>query len=925
MAPLVILFAVLYLAHLAISEPTVNFPINSQLPPVARVDEPFSYTFSPYTFRSDSKISYSLGGAPKWLSIDSKDGRLSGTPTDKNTPSGSVVGQKVEIVAKDSTGSTTLNATLVVSRNKPPSINVPLEDQIENLGDYSAPSSLLLYPSKEFSFSFDSDTFSYKPNMINYYASSDDSSPLPSWVKFSSESLTFTGKTPPFESLIQPPQTFGFKIIASDIVGFSAVSIPFSITVGSHKLSSDNPIIMLNTTRGEKLTYDKLLGDIKLDKKAARPSEVRISTEGMPDWLSLDNQTWKIEGTPKQTEDHSTNFTINFRDSYLDTLSVVAIVNVATRLFRSTFDDISIQAGKDVNIDLESYFWDPSEVNVKMTVTPHKAWLKLDGFNITGKVPSSATGKFSISITASSKTSDVEETEILNVKVLASTPTTSSASKPSSSATSTSTKTTHSSGPTSSAEGIPSGSHNGVSTTTILLATILPIFFVAILIMLLVCCLMRHRRPKRTYLSSDFRNKISGPVLESLRVNGSNISIRESESSGNVVPVESLLYRPARGHDSETESLSTLRSSPSLDVLVTPEIPPRFRAEGSARPVTRTGSVPATGTETEGRQSWYTVATATATAPATARQSQSSLKSHASDTSFSESTHQLIPPPAFLSDSGTSFRTGLDLTIPSIEDLPNIRHSEVSTMRAELNQPRDPSAFYSSAPDSSLAFSSSHQSSPRLMTGHFSKKPSDVSMGKRPATLDGTSLLEEAMERVPEMRRPDVARLASQQWLNRQQSSRGAWYDTEGSSMSRRSLRSDPSFGSTENWRVLNKRRENAEVSYRELVEEAPFHPARHGTPLSGREGAQPGERTSMEELMSPTEWGDTRASIRGSVASQRGGQSKPIHRHSRRSDVLPAKASSSRGSRLAEAASPRWKREDSGKLSDSGSVKAFL
>ncbi|KAK7431729.1 polarity establishment/cellular polarization [Neonectria magnoliae] len=558
MAPLAILFA-LHLVHLAISEPTVNFPLNSQLPPVARLDEPFSYTFSPYTFKSDSKISYSLGDGPEWLSIDSKDGRLYGTPTDKNTPSGDVIGQEVEIVAEDATGPTSLNATLVISRNKAPSINVPLEDQIENLGDYSAPSSLLLYPSKEFSFSFDSDTFSYEPNMINYYASSDDSSPLPSWVKFSSESLSFTGKTPPFESLIQPPQTFGFKIIASDIVGFSAVSIPFSIIVGSHKLSSDNPIIMLNTTRGKKVTYDKLLGDIKLDKEDARPSEVEISTEGMPDWLSLDNQTWRIEGTPKRTDDHSTNFTINFRDSYLDTLSVIAIVNVATRLFRSTFDDISIRAGEDVSIDLEPYFWDPSEVDIKMTVDPRKDWLKLDGFNITGKVPSSATGKLAISITASSKTSDVEETETLNVRLLASTSTSSSASKTSASTTSTSTRTTQSSEATSSDEGVPSDPHNGVSTTTILLATILPILFVAILVMLLVCCFRRRRGSKRNYLSSDFRTKISGPVLESLRVNGSHHSIRDSETSENDGIIERAKVVPKHGRVDNPRSSGTVQ------------------------------------------------------------------------------------------------------------------------------------------------------------------------------------------------------------------------------------------------------------------------------------------------------------------------------------------------------------------------------
>ncbi|KAF7538999.1 hypothetical protein G7Z17_g12524 [Cylindrodendrum hubeiense] len=953
MAPLVILFTALHLFHLVRCEPTVNFPLNSQLPPVARLDEPFSYTFSPYTFKSDSTISYSLGDAPKWLSINSKDGRLYGTPTASTIPSGDVVGQTVEIIADDGTGSSTLNATLVVSRNEAPSINIPLADQIGSIGDYSAPSSLLLYPSTDFSFSFDPNTFNHEPKMINYYASSNDSSPLPSWVKFSSDTLTFTGKTPPFESLIQPPQTFGFKLIASDIVGFSAAYIPFYIVVGSHKLSSDSPTIMLNATRGKKLSYNGLLGEIKLDKKAARPSEVEVSIEDMPDWLSFDKQTWAIEGTPKQKGDHSANFTISFRDSHLDTLSVVAIVNVATRLFSSTIDDMNIRAGEDVDIDLEPYFWDPSEVDLKMSISPQKDWLDLDGFNITGKIPKSATGKVKISLTASSKTSDLNETATLNVKILASTHTTSSASKTSTSASSTSAKSTSSSEATSSADKDATDEDSGLSTTAILLATILPILAVALIVMLLVCCLVRRRRRSQaSYLSTKFRDKISGPVLESLRVNGTDPSIQEAEMRDGVT-MATPLYRPTRAEYSDGDSSISPMSSPILDVLATPEVPARFMAEDSMHQITRTESMPVTGT-TEGRQSWYTVATATATA--TARRSETSTRSHGSDTTFSESTHQLLPPPAFLSESGSSFRSGLDLAIPSLEDLPNMRQSDIGAIRAEITRARNPSGFYSSAPDSSLAFSSSHQSSPRLMTGVFSKRPSDISLGKRPATADGTmadgtTLLEEAAETVPEMTRPGMARLASQQWMNRQHS-RGVWYDTDGSSMGR-SFRTEPSFGSMENWRVLPNRRE-ASISYQKLVEAAPFHPSRPSTAMSGREGARPGERSASTELMSPSQWGDAKTSIRGSVASQRSGLGKSASRYSRLSEELLVKSGSrysrtngeplgksvsrysrvnedplskaaSRTSKLNEVTSSTWKREDSGRKSEAGSFKAFL
>ncbi|KAJ4307755.1 polarity establishment/cellular polarization [Fusarium piperis] len=421
MLSFVILASLLLAAQFTSGQPTVNFPINSQLPPVARVDEPFSYSFSRYTFRSDFNLSYSLGDAPKWLSIDD-EGQLYGTPTDDTVPEGDVVGQQVEIIADDGAGSASLTATLVVSRSQGPSVKIPLSDQIGGFGDYSAPSSLISYPSTEFSFSFDSDTFNHQPNMINYYATSGNSSPLPAWVRFDAGSLTFSGTTPPFESLVQPPQTFDFDLVASDIVGFSAVSMSFSITVGRHKLSADNPTITLNTTRGKKLRYDGLEGSVRLDNEPVDKSDVEVSVDNMPEWLSLDEETWRIEGTPKEG-DHSTNFTINLRDSHQDTLAIDAVVNVATALFRSTFDDIEIRAGKEANIDLKPYFWDPDDVTVEISIRPDIDWLKLEGFNITGKAPRSASRDLKISVTASSKGSDATETETLNVSLLAFTPT----------------------------------------------------------------------------------------------------------------------------------------------------------------------------------------------------------------------------------------------------------------------------------------------------------------------------------------------------------------------------------------------------------------------------------------------------------------------------------------------------------------------
>ncbi|KKY32466.1 putative polarity establishment cellular [Diaporthe ampelina] len=246
--------------------PIISFPINSQVPPVARTSQPFSYVFpqSTFTSSSGSPLSYSLKDPPSWLSIDSDRRRLYGTPQDADIAPGTVVGVPITLVASDSTGSTPLSVTLVVSRNPGPAVHVPVSDQIQSFGTYSEPSSILLYPDRKFLLAFAPDTFiDAQAQSLNYYAVTTDNSPLPAWVSFDQGTMAFSGTTPPFASLVEPPQTFSLKLIASDITGFSAASIAFSIVVGSHALTASQPRIILNATIGTLVSYTGLVGSKK--------------------------------------------------------------------------------------------------------------------------------------------------------------------------------------------------------------------------------------------------------------------------------------------------------------------------------------------------------------------------------------------------------------------------------------------------------------------------------------------------------------------------------------------------------------------------------------------------------------------------------------------------------------------------------------
>lgn len=365
------------------SLPQDYFPLNSQLSPVARISGPFSFIFSPLTFSSPHPMSYSLVNAPRWLLIDSSSRRLFGEPKDEDVPPGEVVGVPIKLQAKDESGTTTTNATLVVSRNPPPTVKIPLAAQAERFGLFSAPSSLLLHPSKPFTFTFNQRTFQAdQAPELNDYAATGDNAPLPSWVSFNPKNLSFTGTTPPFESLIQPPQKFDVQLVTSDVFGFASVPLKFSLVVGIHELPSTASVVVLNATRGRQFEYTDLVKAVKLDNRTIRPDEVKsITASSLPSWLAFDNKTWGLSGTPGPAA-NSSNVTVFLQDTFADTANTTLTVNILQNLFRQNLTGLNTTAGSSVSVDLKSFLWDPSDIDLEVGNESADSWLELDSSSL---------------------------------------------------------------------------------------------------------------------------------------------------------------------------------------------------------------------------------------------------------------------------------------------------------------------------------------------------------------------------------------------------------------------------------------------------------------------------------------------------------------------------------------------------------------
>ncbi|KAF7931062.1 uncharacterized protein EAE97_009271 [Botrytis byssoidea] len=536
--------------------PSIAYPINSQFPPIVRVSTPYSYTFPQSTFTSTSPLSYSLADSPQWLSIDSTSRTLSGIPSSSDTGSGIVTEVVFGVIASDSSGSVTSNTTLVVSKNSPPTIKIPAESQLSSEWPFSAPSTLLYHPSSSFEISFDPSTFSSPSGTaLKYYALTVDDTPLPSWVLFDENTLTFSGQTPEYASLIQPPQTFGVQLIASDVSGYSGASIPFNIRVGVHLLAFSTVNSVVNATPGVEVNYTGLQNSLQLDGQPANSSSIVSVTAQTPEWLDFDNTTLSLIGTPP-SDAISYNVSVQATDIYGDQVNTVVLIKIATALFVGPIRDVNASIGYKFSFSLGAYIGNNYDTTLTAQVSPPTDWIYFDAhsFKISGKVPTSAKpSNINITLTATSKTSRRSSSESFSLAIQASDGSSSTGVPPASG--------------TSATSGVNSPASENLS-RGVIAAIVVPVLIVFIA---LILCLFNYRR-KRS--SSSLRSggpskeDISGPIRSTSSIeraySAKKIEPLQLDTSGFSIDASSSVYTSTTPNIVVHDNRKSLRRSQTL-------------------------------------------------------------------------------------------------------------------------------------------------------------------------------------------------------------------------------------------------------------------------------------------------------------------------------------------------------------------------
>ncbi|KAL0953704.1 hypothetical protein HGRIS_004897 [Hohenbuehelia grisea] len=309
------LLSLLAIALPAYSSIVISNPLDSQLPFIARIGQPYSWAFSPDTFSSSTanKLQYSVASNPDWLSFDSASRTFSGTPSAKDEGN-----PEVSVIAKDGSSSALSRVTLCVTPYPPPTLNLAIADQFHaanpslssvfllsaNSAIKSSNPALRIPPKWSFSIGFEGKTFT-APNSLFYEVLQANGSELPSWIDYNHKTLTLNGVTPNADSLASP-QILSLALHASDQEGYTAAIEPFDVVLASHELwSVTDSLPTINVTASTpfsvSLTSPADFTGVFIDKEPLHPTNIStfvIDTSQYSSWLTFEGATRVLSGNP---------------------------------------------------------------------------------------------------------------------------------------------------------------------------------------------------------------------------------------------------------------------------------------------------------------------------------------------------------------------------------------------------------------------------------------------------------------------------------------------------------------------------------------------------------------------------------------------------------------------------------------------------
>ncbi|KAK8186232.1 hypothetical protein BC567DRAFT_246043 [Phyllosticta citribraziliensis] len=279
-----------------------------------------------------------------------------------------------------------MESTLMVSDHPAPEVKGNITTSLLNAGKLSGPDAVVLYPSTNFTIHFDDGLFSSATSDLTQYTTIlSNRSPLPSWVKFDSGSLAFSGTSPAADTL---PQTLEILLIASDYPGFAGAEVGFSIFVSNHEFVFAVVEQTISLSPGDSVRITNLRGSLSLDGNPVNDSNLRRTTAQVPEWLFFDPRSMEINGAAPQNISY-TEITVLAVDTYGDVANTTLQLISASMLLRGDIGVLNAVVGEPVKFDMSTVIVGGSDLDIQVDLGAAAQWLQFDQTEraIIGEIP----------------------------------------------------------------------------------------------------------------------------------------------------------------------------------------------------------------------------------------------------------------------------------------------------------------------------------------------------------------------------------------------------------------------------------------------------------------------------------------------------------------------------------------------------------
>ena len=389
--------------------------LDKQLVEVARLNQPYSWTFSPYTFNSSvGPLTYTTSVLPFWLSFDNSTRTFQGIPStgDEGYP-------EITVTAHAYSSSTSSKFTICVTHLPPPQVNIPLSMQLQPTNP-SMSSLFFLHPNSaiatenpvvrvprkwSFSIGLDSNTIVSSDSEVFYELRLANDSDIPNYMSFNSKTATLEGVIPSTD-LVSQPLLLPFTVHASDQEGYTATSLPFDLIIADHELSSTRlylPTINVTTQTPffiSLLSSVDFMGVLVDDSpiQSSNISRLEIDVSAYESWLRYDVPSRTLSGNPPANVSSSPLLPVSLTTFFNQTLRTqVFLALVESYFIVPELPSLHISKGDQVQFDLAQWFShsfanpNADSTNITAVFEPTSAanWLRFDekNSNLAGTVP----------------------------------------------------------------------------------------------------------------------------------------------------------------------------------------------------------------------------------------------------------------------------------------------------------------------------------------------------------------------------------------------------------------------------------------------------------------------------------------------------------------------------------------------------------